>query len=634
MKSSLLKLILILLVLSPLPALDLDFRLRPFFFIPQGESAEFYDLGGGGDLLFDVDISSVFTNPLGIGYSLGLEGGILYGGLVSPASGDIQPYAAALGARLFYYPLSRLYLAAEGSLGLHQIVQHLANRGTGYDNGLWWRLGGEAGFRFNPSLVLSLSGGWKEFKGSGGVSLLTGMYAGLTAQFSFETRASKADVQAAVSQDEPVYPLLLSLYRNNPAGIISITNNETAEIRNVRVSFRAGNYTASEYPCGTIPLLPKNRSAELPLYADFAPALLNFTENGRIVGELVIRYTFLGKERAVVRNGAVQVYNRNRTAEDPAALAAFVSPTNPETLEAAKFFAGLARSKRRTGLNQNMESAVYLFEGLLAGDLWLRDNSDAAALNMVQFPAHTLTFRSGTAADLGLLLACLLEGMGIRAALIPQENDFITAFSLGIGVAAADSLFNDMSKLLVVNDEVWLPLSMAAFNRGFINSWEEAAEQLGRAFKAEENVEFIILGDTWGIYPPAPLPAQALQFIQPREDTVKQAAALALDQYVVNELAPKIAELDRQILSSPSALLYNRLGLLYLRSGRNAEAKAAFVQAADQGSLPALLNLGNLSLLESDLGAAEQYFNQILSREPENAAARRRLNSIAVERNQ
>jgi tetratricopeptide (TPR) repeat protein len=630
MKSSLLKLFFLLIALSPLSALDLEFRVRPFFFIPLGESVGFFELGGGGDLLFDFDISSVLTNPLGIGYSLGLEGGILYEGVVEPSSGNIQPYFAGLGARVFYYPLSRLYLAAEGAVGLHQAVQHLINEG--YDNGRWWRLGGEAGFRFNPALTLSLSGGWKDFSGSDGERLLTGIYAGLTAQFTFETRSSQSDVHSSISQDEPVYPLLLSLYRDNAAGTIKITNNETAEIRNVRVSFRAGTYTATEYPCGTIPLLPKKRSAEIPLYADFSPALLNFTEDGRIVGELVIRYTFLGRERTAVRNVAVQVYNRNRPIGDPAALAAFVSPTNPEVLEAAKFFAGFARSNRRTGLNQNMQFAVYLFEGMLAGDLWLRENSDTVAQNTVQFPAHTLAFRSGTAEDLGLLTACLLEGMGIRTAIIPLGNDFITAFSLGIGAAAADNFFNDMSKLLVINDEVWLPLSMAAFNRGFINSWEEAADRLGRVFEAGENVDFITLENAWGIYPPAPLPAQQLQFIQPREDTVKRGAALALDQYIINELDPKIAELGWQIRSSPSVLLYNRLGLLQMRSGRSAEAKAAFTRAADQGSLPALVNLGNLSFLDSDLTAAERYFNQVLSRDPENAAARRGLNSLAAER--
>jgi hypothetical protein len=54
-------------------------------------------------------------------------------------------------------------------------------------------------------------------------------------------------------------------------GTLTIRNNENAEIRDVRVSFRVAGYTASEFPCGNLPLIAKGRSAELPLYADFSP---------------------------------------------------------------------------------------------------------------------------------------------------------------------------------------------------------------------------------------------------------------------------------------------------------------------------------------------------------------------------
>ncbi|MFP3040426.1 hypothetical protein LQZ19_01275 [Treponema primitia] len=624
------------LALIRLPALDLGFRLRPYYFIPLGETGDNYQGGYGGDLLFDVDVSGILTNPLGIGYGLGLEAGIGYAGLAKGTAGDIQPYSAGLGARVFYYPLSRLLVTADGAFGLHQTVQHLENRGDGYTDSWWWRVGGEAGFRFNPSFILSFAGGWKNFNNAAaGRPILSGIYAGLTAQFTFATRSSSADVQAVILQDDPVFPLFLSLYRGNPAGTVRITNNENAEIRNVRLSFRAGNYTASEYPCGSVALLPKNRSVEFPLYADFSPALLNFTENGRIVGELVIRYTFLGKEREAVRNGAVQIYNRNNVPSgDPAALAAFVSPANPEVLEAAKYFAGLARSNRRSGLNRNMEFGAYLFEGLLAGELRLREDADARTpgVDSIQFPVHTLAFRSGTAADLGLLFAALLEGTGISAAVIPlEDDDFIIAYSLGIGAAAADSLFNDMGKLLVIDEEVWLPLSMAAFNRGFINSWEWAAERLQKIFLAGETVDFVSMEDAWTLYPPAPLSPQQIHFIQPREEIVIHGAALALDRYVLNELEPKIAALADQIRSSPTAALYNRLGLLNLRAGHTAEARTAFEWAASQSSPAGMVNLGNMALQELDLSAADRWFKQALAQDPNRNDARRGLDRVAAE---
>jgi hypothetical protein len=66
-----------------LSAFSLDFSLRPrgFMFIPLGAGnrteagEERYSLGGGGDLLFDIDLASIWPNPLNLGYTLGIEGG-------------------------------------------------------------------------------------------------------------------------------------------------------------------------------------------------------------------------------------------------------------------------------------------------------------------------------------------------------------------------------------------------------------------------------------------------------------------------------------------------------------------------------------------------------------------------------
>ncbi|MDR1046560.1 MAG: hypothetical protein LBL64_02190 [Treponema sp.] len=133
----------------------------------------------------------------------------------------------------------------------------------------------------------------------------SGIYTGLTAQIVLETKSSRDGIGLEVVQDDGVYPLFLSLYQENPAATLVIRNDESAEIRNVRVSFRAGSYTVSEFPCGALAVIGKRRSAELPLYADFAPAILGFTEDGRILGEVLIRYTLLGKEREAVRSAVV-----------------------------------------------------------------------------------------------------------------------------------------------------------------------------------------------------------------------------------------------------------------------------------------------------------------------------------------
>jgi uncharacterized protein HemY len=65
-------------------------------------------------------------------------------------------------------------------------------------------------------------------------------------------------------------------------------------------------------------------------------------------------------------------------------------------------------------------------------------------------------------------------------------------------------------------------------------------------------------------------------------------------QYIVREIQPQVQNIQRQIRTGPSPALYNRLGILLVRSGQITDAKAAYEQAALMGSVPAMTNRGTL----------------------------------------
>ena len=625
-----------MLFLTAASAFSLDFSLRPggFVFFPAGpgnkaaDGNERFDIGGGGDLGFDIDFASLWPNPLGLGYTAGIEGGLLYSPYKSPASGNVQLYSFGGALGLYYFPLSRLFTRVDGGIGVYQAV---IEEGKG-EPALWWRIGAEAGFRFTPMFTLALSGGWRQFQSPSG-AFSSGIYTGLALRVTFETgrNSNAGGAAAALMQDDGVYPAFLSLYQQSPAGTIIIRNNENAEIRDVRVSFRASGYTASEFPCGTLPLIAKGRSAELPLYADFSPELLRFTDTGRILGEVVIRYRFLGKEKQSAQTVSVQAHNRNTfPAIDPAGLAAFVSPASAEILEYSKHITGLARSARRTGLNQNMQAAVWLFEGLRAAGLRLNDAHTVEG--EVQYPAETLGFKTGNARDLGLLYAAALEAAGIPSAIIPLDNNFIVACNLGVSQAGAELLFNGLEKALVIDGQVWLPFSMNAFNGGFMAAWDGGAEALTNVFAEGGAADFIMPESAWGTYPPAPLPAQGGALVRAGGGELAGIVDGVMRQYISRDIQPLAQNVQRQIAAGPSPALYNRLAILLVRSGRITEAKAAYERAAGMGSVPAMTNRGNFALIEKDHAAAERWFAQALAREPENQAAKRGLERIGEQK--
>lgn len=604
-------------------ALELGLRPAGFAFFPS--DGGYYETGGGARLGLEADLSTLVSNPLGLGYTLGLEAGYHNVPLARGADETLRLYPLGGVLGLVYYPLSRLALRAEGVFGIYQGLT------SSHSSSSWWaRFGGGMGFRFTPSLTAAAGAGYGLYRNKNGGDLLSGFYLGLTMQFSFSVNtggSAAGGLEIEVIQDNAVYPLLFPLYRSNEAARIRLVNRENAEIRGVRVSFRAGKYTASEFPCGETAFIARGRPEEFPLYADFSPEILGFTEEGRVAGELVIRYEFLGRERETVRGVSVLVHHRNVfPAGDTAALAAFISPLAPEVLEYSKYMAGMARSRRRPGINTNMQTGIYLFEGLAAGGIAPAQN---AAQGEAQYPAQTLAYRSGAIRDIGLLYAASLEAAGIKAALMPFEDDFIVAFSLGIPGAAAENFFLDPESFLVYEDEAFLPLSMAALNRGFAESRRDALKRITETFAAEEAADFVPLEEAWALYPPALLPPSGARGIRPQEKTVTGAADEALGRYVTEDILPLISAAAGK--SAPAAREMNRLGTLYLCAGKIPEAKGLYERAAATGSAAGMANRGNLALLENDFSAAERWFREALAIQPGNPAALRGLSRLSAQ---
>jgi tetratricopeptide (TPR) repeat protein len=338
----------------------------------------------------------------------------------------------------------------------------------------------------------------------------------------------------------------------------------------------------------------------------------------------------LGRERTAVQTIILATLNRNTTPDDVAALAAFISPTSPDTLDFAKYIAGLARTGRRTGHNWNFQYAAWLLEGLRAGGVKLAETYTDET--QAQFPAETLSYGTGNNRDLALLCAAALESVAIPAAFVKTEDDFLVAVSLGVNRSGAETLFNGTDKILIINDEVWLPLSMNTFNNGFTAAWTQAVAVLDESFKAGNNVDFVMVEEAWATYPPAPLPELGGRTVRTDTAVATNRVNGVMTQYIERELQQILASVQRQINANPTAVLYNRVGILQARIGRIAEAKAAYERAAGMGSVPAMTNRGNLALTERDFATAERWFRQALARESQNRAALQGLEKVESSR--
>ncbi len=539
-----------------------------------------------------------------------------------------------------YYPFSRIELRGALSAGAS-----IAISGDALHYQPWYKAEAVVGFRINPSFSVGLSASWLDYQFDSwfGNSLMQGLTAGLSLTYRLDTKKSSGSVSATAEFDDNVFPVLYTIYKEESFGTVYVSNDETAEIRNVRVSLRSDGYTASEIECGVIPTLPKHATQSLPLIADFSEAILNFTENGQIPAEVVIEYDLLGQKRTAVSQIIIPVYNRNQMRwADPAVLASYVSTSSQEVLEFSKYLVGVSRRYLRTGLNRNMQFAMYVFEGMRLAGIQLDSEPatpydsyhlDASILDYIQYPYQTMLYKSGDKDDLGVLFMSLLQSVGIKSSFIATADDFIVIFNTEIKAERAANFFNSDERYVVLDEEnVWLPLSMKSLSEGFINSWYKAVEEINYATENEEDYYFVDIADAWTMYPPAGFTSSENVALEASEKTVSDAVETAIVRYITAEFGPQIAEVQKKIVEEGASVqLYNQLGMLYVRAGMYSSAIPVYQLAAKMGSIPAMNNLGNIASLQKNYQEALVWYKKVLELDPENATAKANLNRIESE---
>lgn len=618
---------------------DFTLKVTPmamFPFLSAGEKK--YDVAGYGGF---VDVGMSFFDFLNVGPEFGFILLPKYNAKALEAGNEPNVYIVPLGVQVgvFYYPFSRIEVAAGIAGGAYG---SFTNGRSHYAP--WYRAYADLNFRINTRISAGLDFSWfncqnNTWFGNPGAA---GITAGLVVNFKFSTEKASGLVDAQIECDENVFPLIYSIYKTNAIGTITISNSETAEIRNVKVKFRAEGYTASEMECGTIKMLRKNRSEQIPFYADFSDKILRFSESGKVSGEIVIEYELLGDKRVSVVPVTVSVYNRNSMRwVDSSILSSYVSTNAPEILELSKFFVGVARNHFRTGLNKNMQFAMYVYEGIRSLGIVCEEKSDTpynsthldfTLLDYIQYPYQTLSYRSGDKDDIGILFMSMLESVGIGAAYIPLEDDFIVAIELGDNEQALLNLFSNTDNLLVVNDKIWMPLSMSVIHKDFAESWKRGVQKVSEALDSDADVDFIILSDAWQTYPPSGFSSGETTSKIPSEKDLVKAGEDDLAKYITQEFGPQIAAVQERIKTEGASIsLYNRLGLLYVRAGMYDNAVSVYEISAKMGSVPAMNNLGNILSLQKKYAKAKEWYEKVLVIDPQNETARKNLDRIETE---
>ncbi|MBR4790450.1 MAG: hypothetical protein IKX70_03470 [Treponema sp.] len=615
--------------LLSLSALDFVFKLEPTVLLPNVIDPK-WSVAPGVTVQGDFDFLNFLT--------VGVEGGYAYEQAKATEDG-INTVFGGLNVGFYYYPISRLYLGAGGSFGIHNITTQIPVAGSENSttkkvfNGLYYRGFGEVGFRVNPSLSVNLAGGWASF-GSGtalGNAFLSGPFAAISLRMNghFGANAKSSAIDVRITQDADVFPVYSTVYGYEPFGTIYIKNDEGAELRNVHVSFRAGKYSSSAKLCGSVDKINRHARMEFPLLADFSDEILGFTEDGKISGEIIVEYEFLGKKMSVTEPVIVSVCNRNAFIwGDSASLAAFISPDATEIATFAKEVAGITRNNIYTGMNANLQYAIGIIEGLrLIGMGYSEDYVTPYSsyhftydMDSIQYPLQTLQCLSGDYDELGILVCSCLQNINVPTGYIPYDDDFIVLVKLNIAANQALNNFASTDGLVIDydTDEVYLALSMKALDKGFTASYKAGSETVAKIFSSEDAYyDFVDTTDAWTEYKPVAFSTNS-SVTTPKQDALVKNIKSAIQDYISSD----IEEVIKRARNSGDS---NKLGVALVRAGRYSEAKREFQKAADKGSISAMNNVANILMIEKNYSAAAAQYKAILQKDPSNAAAKKGL---------
>ncbi|MCK5735770.1 MAG: hypothetical protein KAH21_04790, partial [Spirochaetaceae bacterium] len=262
----------------------LSITIIPQAVMPIGSMSGDFGFGGGAEL--NVDYRMPFAQWLfarvGAGYFSSKHA-------VTSENLSLIPVYAGIGAVL----PAQSRLAATLAIG--------AGYGTGLYSGesggsLYYR--GDAGVQFavNPAFALGLGVSYHAVSSKPN-PLYQGIGFGISLSYSPGRGTGRSNIEYQNIQLDPVFPVFYKYYDESPIGAVSITNDESGKIEDIRVSFYTKRYMDEPKFSAVIPELKKGETKTIPLYALFNSDVLNITESDKAAARIAIDYSFQGDDR-------------------------------------------------------------------------------------------------------------------------------------------------------------------------------------------------------------------------------------------------------------------------------------------------------------------------------------------------
>ena len=424
----------------------------------------------------------------------------------------------------------------------------------------------------------------------------------------------------------PLFSALYKYYETAPAGRVTIANiSKNKEVKNIKASVMVKDFM--DYPTASkvVESIKPGETVTIDLHMLFSNKVLSVTEDTPLSANIKVDYVVSDREFSKEDNVTFQLYNRNAmTWSDDRKLASFITPKDPPVKVFARTVLQQYKANRINVLNQNLQTAVEIFDALGTYGLtyvvdpktpFTKLSAQKDAVDYVQYPRETLRFKTGDCDDLTTLYCSLLENVGISTAFITIPGHIFMMFDTGISRYDFREITDDRGLIIEKNGNIWVPVEITMPGEPFIRAWQEAAKEYNRSVQKGDKIGLYLTADAWSKYVPVTLEDFGWEPEVPEPAQIASLYNRDIEYLVGRELKEKVAKVKTQLSRDPqNPKLYNRLGIIYARYGQYDKAlkNLNWAVSLKNSYVAAINNLGNVYYLLGNYDKALEKYKSAL----------------------
>jgi tetratricopeptide (TPR) repeat protein len=241
--------------------------------------------------------------------------------------------------------------------------------------------------------------------------------------------------------------------------------------------------------------LDPGASRPVLLYAALNDRPMRLRENDRLPLRVSVSYNSERLVRTDRMNGSVTMYAPEKIdwGRGVDQAVAFVTSEDPVVEDFARTaIASVTESTARAFPSTAVANAAAIFDAVSTlGVRYVPDPNNpypksaghATFVDQVSYPRHTLARRTGDCDDTTVLIAALLENVGIATKLVDVPKHLFLLFDTDRHerdlVGLEDKMF------VRANQGLWIPLETTLLNRGFAEAWQEGADNYAKAARMD-----------------------------------------------------------------------------------------------------------------------------------------------------